>query len=439
VVRACADERIESVVVASAADTSSAAALMADRMVCIGPAAAADSYLDIDRIMAAAIGTGCDAIHPGYGFLAERPELADECEEAGITLIGPSAEVIRQGGDKIRARTLAADLGISVGSGSSSVEDLEAASRLADSVGYPILLKAAAGGGGRGMVRVTSREELLRSFETASSEAQQAFGDGRIYLERFIGHARHVEVQILADSFGSVIHLGTRDCSVQRRYQKMIEEGPAVAVDDSVLSEIQSAAIRLGQGLAYLGAGTVEFIVDVDTGFFSFLEINTRVQVEHPVTEMLSGIDIVREQLRIAAGRPLSVTQDDVQLSGHVIECRLNCEDTDRGFLPSPGLVSTWMVPAAVDVRVDTHMFGGYSIPPYYDSLMAKLLVRGHDRTDALERMHWLLRKVVINGPPTNLALLMRIVESDAFAGNRHHTRWLEEDALPLWLEEGQS
>lgn len=436
VVRACADERIESVVVVSEADRHSAAALMADRVVCIGPPAAADSYLDINRIMAAAVGTACDALHPGYGFLAERPQLAEECELAGVTLIGPSAQVIEQGGDKIRARALASSLGVPVSSGSSAVGDVQAASRIAEDIGYPVLLKAAAGGGGRGMVRARSQPELARSFETASGEAQQAFGDGRIYLERFIDRARHVEVQILADSLGTVIHLGTRDCSVQRRYQKVIEEGPAVAIPQSVIAEIQAAAVRLGQGLGYCGAGTVEFIVDVDSGFFSFLEINTRIQVEHPVTEMLTGVDIVREQLRIAAGRRLSVVQDDLRLSGHVIECRLNCEDPARGFMPSPGFLSAWMVPAAADVRVDTHMFGGYTIPPYYDSLMAKLLVHGRDRQDAIARMAWLLRKVVVGGPPTNLALLESVIASEAFRSNGHHTRWLEEEMLPDWLEE---
>jgi acetyl-CoA carboxylase biotin carboxylase subunit len=346
------------------------------------------------------------------------------------------ASVIEQGGDKIRARTLAADLGISVGSGTSAVKDADAAARLAQDIGFPVLLKAAAGGGGRGMIRAGSAAELARSFDTASREAEQAFGDGRVYLERFIPRARHVEVQILADSRGAVIHLGTRDCSVQRRYQKMIEEGPAVALPRSVIDEIECAAVKLGKGLGYLGAGTVEFIVDVESGYFSFLEINTRIQVEHPVTEMLTGIDIVREQLRIAAGQHLSVAQADISLTGHVIECRLNCEDPERGFIPTPGVVSRWLVPETVSVRVDTHMYSGYTIPPYYDSLMAKLLVRGTDRADAITRMQWLLGKVVVSGPATNLALLRDIVDCDAFRRGRHHTRWLEEDMLPDWVKE---
>lgn len=439
IIRACDDEGIESVVVVSEADRCSAPALMADRSVCIGPAAAGASYLDIDRIMSAARVTGCDAIHPGYGFLSERPELAMACEEAGIRLVGPSSAVIREGGDKIQARAMAAAQGVPVGSGTSAVSGVAEAVMLADRVGYPVLLKAAAGGGGRGMVKVSDREQLGTAFETASREAEVAFGDGRMYLEHFVTRARHVEVQILGDAHGGLVHLGTRDCSVQRRYQKVVEEGPARAVADSVLRDMEDAAIRLGRGLGYVGAGTVEFIVDAETGLFAFLEINTRVQVEHPVTEMLTGVDIVREQLRVAAGAPLSVEQHDVRIDGHVIECRLNCEDPSRGFAPTPGTVTGWLAPQGAHIRVDTHVYTGYTVPPYYDSMLAKVLARGRDRDEARQRMDRLLSKLIVKGVPTNRNLLRAVVMSEEFERDAHHTRWLEDDMLPTWLAEEEA
>jgi acetyl-CoA carboxylase biotin carboxylase subunit len=439
IIRACADEEIESVLAVSEADRDSAAAIMADSAVCIGPPPANDSYLDIDRVVSAAKVTGCDALHPGYGFLSERPELAEACEDADIQLVGPTAAIIRDGGDKTRARALAAVHGVAIGSGTPAMSDVDEAVQRARAVGYPLLLKAAAGGGGRGMVKIADPAQLADAFQTASREAEVAFGDGRIYLEHFVERARHVEVQILGDVHGGLFHLGTRDCSVQRRYQKVVEEGPATAISDEVRADIEGAALRLGRGLEYVGAGTVEFVVDTDTGAYSFLEINTRVQVEHPVTELLTGVDIVREQLRIAGGAPLGFTQAASAPKGHVIECRINCEDPQRGFAPTPGTITRWMAPAGADIRVDTHVFPGYSIPPYYDSLLAKLLVRGRDRDEARRRMARLLEKLVVEGVPTNRELLHAVVTSDEFGRDTHHTRWLEEDMLPSWSREKAS
>ena len=320
IVRACFDEGVESVAAVSDADRDSLAARRADTVVRIGPAAASASYLDVGSIVGAAIATCCDAVHPGYGFLSERPELAAECARVGLTFVGPPADVIRRGGSKIGARALARSIGVPVGEGSDRAATPADAAAAAARIGYPVLLKASAGGGGRGMVRVDSPEGLPDAFTSASREAEAAFGDGTLFVERWIGNARHVEVQILADTHGSVIHLGERDCSAQRRFQKIVEEAPASALPESLRADICAAATRLATALEYVGAGTVEFLVDVDRGDFSFLEVNTRVQVEHPVTEMITGVDIVREQLRIAAGLPLSITQDEVRLTGNAIE-----------------------------------------------------------------------------------------------------------------------
>ena len=377
IVRACFDEGVESVAAVSDADRDSLAARRADTVVRIGPAAASASYLDVGSIVGAAIATRCDAVHPGYGFLSERPELAAECARVGLTFVGPPADVIRRGGSKIGARALARSIGVPVGEGSDRAATPDDAAAAAARIGYPVLLKASAGGGGRGMVRVDSPEGLPDAFTSASREAEAAFGDGTLFVERWIGNARHVEVQILADTHGSVIHLGERDCSAQRRFQKIVEEAPASALPESLRADICAAATGLATALEYVGAGTVEFLVDVDRGDFSFLEVNTRVQVEHPVTEMVTGVDIVREQLRIAAGLPLSITQDEVRLTGHAIECRLNAEavTTDHTgaaiFLPTPGRIERWTMPEGAGVRVDTHCFDGWTVVPHYDSMIA--------------------------------------------------------------------
>jgi acetyl-CoA carboxylase, biotin carboxylase subunit len=437
VVRACFDEGVRSVVAYSEADRDSLAVQLADDAVCIGPAAAAQSYLSVPSVVSAAIATGCDALHPGYGFLSERAALAEACAKHGITFVGPSAEAIRRGGDKIEARQLAQELGIAVSGGSGAVERAEDAATAAAGR-YPVLLKAAAGGGGRGMALANDDEELFGVFERASLEARHAFGDGRLYVEGYMANARHVEVQILADEYGNVIHLGDRDCSCQRRSQKLVEEAPASAVSPDLRDELAHAAVVLAQGLKYVGAGTVEFLVDQDRQSYTFLEINTRIQVEHPVTEMVTGVDIVREQLRIAGGKPLSIDQGDVRIRGHAIECRINAEDPLRGFVPTPGRVTEWVPPQGGDIRVDTHCYPGYLIPQHYDSLLGKLIVRGNDRAAAVDLLERSLARFRVSGVSTTLALHRALVTHPDFRGNRVNTRWVEYELLPGWVYSGE-
>jgi len=428
IVRACFDEGIESVLAVSAADQDSLAAKLADRVIVIGPPSAGESYLAIERIVSAALVAECDAIHPGYGFLSERAELVDACEENGLTFIGPPASVMRNSGGKLSARAGAAALGIPTGRGTDGLTTLANAIETAEQLNdYPLLLKASAGGGGRGMTIIRGVEDLQANFERSCAEAESAFGDGTLYLEPYIEYARHIEVQILADSHGNVVHLGERDCSTQRRYQKIIEEAPAVGLPDSLVASIREAAVTLAQHLGYIGAGTVEFLVDVQNERFVFLEINARVQVEHPVTEMLTGIDIVRQQIDIARGAKLSFSQSDVVLSGHVIECRINAEDPDRGFAPSPGTVTEWVVPSGEGVRIDTYMAPGAQVPPYYDSLIAKVLVHAPDRAAAIEKMLRVLDKMTVRGIATTIALQKRILSHEDFAAAPVTTKWLED------------
>jgi acetyl-CoA carboxylase biotin carboxylase subunit len=431
IVRACLDEGLEAVVAVSEADQESLAARLAHDVVHIGPPSPSQSYLRVEQIIAGALLTGCDAVHPGYGFLSERPELPEACVANGLVFVGPSADTIRRGGDKVAARSLAKAAGVPVGAGSDTVDNAEQAMALAERAGYPVLLKAAAGGGGRGMVRVGTPAELAERFAVAATEAAAAFGDGRLYIERYLENARHVEVQILADRHGSVVHLGTRDCSVQRRYQKVLEEAPATALSVAARMQLTEAAVSLGNELDYVGAGTVEFLFDIDRDDFSFLEINTRVQVEHPVTEVISGVDIVREQLRIAAGEPLSFAQDDIALSGHAVECRINAESVAAGFLPSPGVIAVWSEPSGGCVRVDTHAFEGYEIPPYYDSLLAKLIVSGPDRRSAIDNCVEALAGFEVDGVETTIDLAQRVVDHADFRADAINTRWLEDVLLP--------
>jgi acetyl-CoA carboxylase biotin carboxylase subunit len=427
IVRACFDERIESVVTISEADRGSLAARAADRAVVIGPAAASESYLSVERVVTAALTTGCDAIHPGYGFLSERPELAEACEQHGLVFIGPPPEVMRRSGDKLSARAVAGHLGIPTSTGSPSLADLDQALAYAAATdAFPYVLKASAGGGGRGMTVVRDLDELRRGFETSRQEALAAFGDGTVYLERYVEKARHVEVQVLADRFGHVLHLGERDCSVQRRHQKLIEEAPAAGLDDALIAGIRAAAVALASDVGYVGAGTVEFLVDVGRGAFTFLEVNARVQVEHPVTEMVTGIDIVRWQLRVADGQPLTFTQKDVVVEGHSIECRLNAEDPDAGFAPSPGRLTEWVAPAADGVRVDTYAHVGAEVAPYYDSMIAKLIVHAPDRPAALDLMRRALARTRVAGVATTVPVHQAIVGHPDFTRAPVTTRWLE-------------
>jgi acetyl-CoA carboxylase, biotin carboxylase subunit len=434
IVRACRQEDIEAVVAVSEADQSSLAARLATDVVHIGPPSPAQSYLRVEQIIAAALLTSCDAVHPGYGFLSERAELAEACRAHGLVFVGPSADTIRRGGDKVEARRVARAAGVPTGAGSDAISGADAALAIADAVGYPILLKAAAGGGGRGMVRVDGPGELITRFATASGEADAAFGDGRMYVERYIENARHVEVQLLGDQYGAIVHLGDRDCSTQRRYQKLVEEAPATVLSIELRQRLADAAVALGRRLDYRGAGTVEFLVDLDRGEFSFLEINTRVQVEHPVTEMVTGVDIVRQQLRLAAGEPLSFSQDDVAVRGHAIECRINAESVADGFLPSPGTITRWDPPTGDHVRVDSHAFAGYEISPYYDSLIAKLVVTGVDRATTIAASLNALDEFEIEGVETTRELHRAVLSHDDFRNDAINTRWLETTLLPSVL-----
>jgi acetyl-CoA carboxylase biotin carboxylase subunit len=433
IVRACFDEGLEAVLAVSDADRGSLAAQLADRTVCIGPPSAAESYLDIGRLMTAATGTGCDALHPGYGFVSERPQLSEACAEAGIAFVGPPPDAMRRSGDKVAARSVARSLGINVGEGSEIVSSEAEAEVVAERTGFPLLLKAAGGGGGRGMRRVDRREDLRGAWSAASIEAQQAFGDGRLFVERFVRRARHVEVQILADRHGSVIHLGTRDCTLQRRYQKLIEEAPAPALPSGLEEEIPEATVRLIGALGYEGAATCEFLVDQEDGTYGFLEINARLQVEHPVSEMVTGVDIVREQLRIAGGERLSVTQDEVELSGHAVEVRVNAESPADDFMPTPGRLTSWAAPVGTDVRVDTACFPGWTIGPYYDSLLAKIITRGPTRADAIARARHALLHLHVEGVETTAGFSRDLLAHPDVTAAQTHTRWIEEDFLPTW------
>lgn len=430
IIGACKALGIETVLGASEADRESLAAKMADRVVCIGPPPALKSYLQVGTIVTAALGTGSDAVHPGYGFLAEQPELGEACTDHGLILIGPRPDNIRKMGDKLLARETARELGIPVIPGSEWVRDFDEARSVTERVGFPVLLKAAAGGGGKGMKTVERPEVLKRVFEEASAEALAAFGDDRIYMEHFIPNARHIEIQILADHMGEVIHLFERDCSVQRRYQKMIEEAPSPAVGEGLREKICDAALRIVKHIGYLNAGTVEFILDQDHGAFYFLEMNTRIQVEHPVTEMITGVDIVKEQIRIAGGEPLSLSQKEVRSEGHAIECRINAEMPDDNFRPSPGKITRWQAPEGGGIRLDTHCFSGYFVPPFYDSLLAKLIVKGDDRLQAIQHARSALSNFIVQGVDTTIAIYQSIMDNPDYIKGKIHTRWVEDVLL---------
>lgn len=426
IVDACHRLGIEAVVGVSDADRETLAARRADRAVCIGPARASDSYLRKEVIVAAALGTGCDAVHPGYGFLSERAPFRRYCSENGLIFVGPGAEAISDLGDKLRARRIAESLGVPTVPGSDHVGSAQDARAFGERAGYPFLLKASAGGGGRGMRVVRNAAEVDAAYAGASAEAAAAFGDPTLYIERYIEHARHVEVQILGDSFGNVVHLGERDCSTQRRHQKLLEEGPSPILDGTVRQQMATEAVKLARHVGYESAGTVEFIVDLDTKSFYFLEMNTRIQVEHPVTEMITGKDLVAEMIRIAAGEPLSFAQSDVAIRGHAIECRINAEDFRSGFRPSPGLVRAWIPPSGPGIRLDTHCYAGYRVPPFYDSMIGKLLVHADDRTQAIEKMRDALDGFVVEGIETTIPFHLMVLSHRDFRDNRVTTRWVE-------------
>ncbi len=414
IMRTCRHLGIETVLAVSLADKDSVPARFADRVVCIGPAKSTDSYLRAETIVHAALAVGADAIHPGYGFLSERVQLARLCEDNHIIFIGPTAIQIEAVGDKLRARAQAEAAQVPVVPGG-AINTLAEAQALAEIIGAPLLLKAVGGGGGRGMKRVDRLDELPAALELASAEAGAAFGDARVYLERFVAQGRHVEVQILGDGRGKVVHLGERDCSAQRRYQKLIEETPAPHLSDSLRHDLHNAAVRLSESLSYRGAGTVEFLVDVERQTFYFLEMNARIQVEHPVTEAVTGIDIVAQQIAIAAGNGLNLNQSDVHTQGWSIECRVNAEDPDRDFQPSPGLVRQVQWPAGPGIRVDTHIESGSKVSPYYDSLLAKIIVHASDRSAALALMQQALSHTHLQGITTNISFQQRLLSDPDF------------------------
>ncbi|MFM0176245.1 acetyl-CoA carboxylase biotin carboxylase subunit [Paraburkholderia sediminicola] len=431
VIRACRTLGIEAVVGVSEADTQTLAAKMAGDVVVLGPPLAAESYLRADRIVEAALRSGCDAVHPGYGFLSERSSFVRACVEAGLVFVGPSADAIDAMGDKITAVSLAGKAGVPRVPGSGALTDVAHARRVGAQIGYPVLIKATAGGGGRGMRVVRDESELEASMSSAANEAQSAFGDATLYMEKFIEHARHIEIQVMADAHGNVVYLGERECSTQRRHQKLIEEAPSPAVDARMREAMGECAVSLTRNADYCGAGTIEFVVDQRDNRYFFLEMNTRIQVEHPVTEMITGYDLVAEQIRVAAGLPLSFTQADVRLEGHAIECRINAEDPDRNFLPRPGLISRWDEPAGEGIRVDTHCYAGYTVPPYYDSLLGKLIVHAATREQAIERMRAALAGLRVEGPTTTAVFHDAVLAHDDFVHGNVTTRWVEETFLP--------
>ena len=427
VIRACRELGIQTVAVYSEADRESLHVRFADDDVCIGPPASRDSYLKIPRIIAAAEITGADAIHPGYGFLAENAEFAETCAASNITFIGPTAAQIRVMGDKAAARKAMLDVGVPIVPGTPGpVEDPEEAAAFATQIGFPVIIKATAGGGGKGMRVARDVDEFARSFQLARSEALSAFGNGDVYVEKYLVRPRHIEFQILGDTHGNVIHLGERDCSVQRRHQKLIEEAPSPALTPALREKMGADAVRGAKAIDYVGAGTIEMLLDVD-GSYYFMEMNTRIQVEHPVTEMLTGVDLVKEQIRVAAGERLSILEMPA-LRGHVIECRVNAEDPARNFQPSPGRIDVFHPPGGPGVRLDTHVYAGYTVPPYYDSLIAKLIVQGRDRAEALIRMQMALESFIIEGPTTTIPFLARVMQNPRFMSGDVDTKFLERE-----------
>lgn len=403
IIRACREMGIETVAVYSEADKEALHAKLADEAVCIGPAASAESYLSMDRIISATVVTGADAIHPGFGFLSENSRFAELCEQCNITFIGPDSKVIAKLGNKQEARNTMAAAGVPVIPGSTEpIYDAAAGAVIAQEVGYPVIVKAALGGGGKGMRIANTPEEFERSFQTAQKETQMAFGDNTMYIEHFVQHPRHIEFQILADHYGNVVHLGERDCSIQRNHQKMIEESPSVALSDELRERMGEAAVKAAKAAGYQNAGTIEFLLE-KSGNFYFMEMNTRIQVEHPVTEWVTGIDLIKEQIRIASGRKLAFAQEDIHLNGHAIECRINAENPAKGFRPSPGTITDMYLPGGKGIRIDSAIYSGYTIPPYYDSMVAKLIVWAKNRSEAIRKMQSALGEVIIEGIDTNV------------------------------------
>jgi acetyl-CoA carboxylase biotin carboxylase subunit len=425
VIRACRELGIRTVAVYSEADRESLHVRFADEDVCIGPPQARESYLNIPRIIAAAEVTGADAIHPGYGFLAENAEFSEICAASELTFIGPTPQQIRLMGDKAAARRTMKETGVPIVPGTDAIGDADEALAQAREIGFPVLIKAAAGGGGKGMRVAQDANDFERQYSMARNEASAAFGDDTVYVEKYLARPRHIEFQILGDSHGRVVHLGERDCSIQRRHQKLLEEAPSPALTPELRERMGDAAVRGAKAIDYVGAGTIEMLLN-DDGSFYFMEMNTRIQVEHPVTEMCTGFDLVKEQIRAAAGLPLSLPDRTIYLRGHAIECRINAEDPARNFAPSPGTIATFHPPGGPGVRVDTHMYAGYRVPPYYDSLLMKLIVHGSTRDEAIARMRRALAETVIEGVHTTIPFLQGVMDHPAFIAGEVDTKFLE-------------
>lgn len=437
IIRACKELNIQTVAVYSTADEDALHMQLADEAVCIGPAKASESYLNIHNILSAAVLTGAEAIHPGFGFLSENSLFAAMCEEVNITFIGPNKKVIDQMGNKSNARLMMEKANVPVIPGSNqSITTTEELKEIVQDIGYPIIMKAVAGGGGKGMRMVFEEDQLIPSFQQAQSESKAAFGDNRMYVEKIISPAKHIEVQILADKQGNVIHLGERDCSLQRNHQKVLEEAPSPFLSDDTRKKIADSAVRAAKYVGYENAGTIEFLVDSDERFY-FMEMNTRIQVEHPITEMITTIDLIKEQIRIAYGHPLSYKQEDVLFTGHAIECRINAENPNFNFAPSPGMIDYLNLPSGgLGLRIDTAMFAGSEIPPYYDAMIAKVITHGRDREEALSKMKRALEEMVIEGIQTNLSFQLSLLKDQEFVTGDYTTETLSERFIPNWVNE---
>lgn len=430
IIRACREMGIDTVAVYSEADHDSLHVWWADEAFCIGPAPSAKSYLNFTNIISAAVVSGANAIHPGYGFLAENADFSEVCSKCGITFIGPPGKAIQQMGDKALARETMIKAGVPVIPGSDGViRDIETALETADKIGYPVIVKASAGGGGRGMRVVQSPGDLKNAFSMAKSEAKAAFGNDEMYMEKYLAEPRHIEFQILGDMHGNIVHLGERDCSIQRRNQKVLEESPSIALTPELREEIGEIALRAARAVDYYSTGTVEFLLDKNYNFY-FMEMNTRIQVEHPVTELVTGIDLIKEQIRVAAGEKLSFKQEDVAIRGHAIECRINAEDPDNNFRPCSGIIDTYIPPGGPGVRIDSVVYAGYTIPPYYDSLIGKLLVWGKDREEAIARMQRSLQEFVIKGIPTTIPFHQQVLKNAFFQRGEIYTNFIQRRIL---------
>ena len=428
IIRACQEMAIETVAVYSTADEEALHVQLADEAVCIGSPLPKNSYLNIENIISAAVLTGCDAIHPGFGFLSENAKFADICEKCGLIFVGPTSQMICQMGDKAKAREMMIEAGVPVVPGSEGkIEDLDEARCLADSIGYPVILKASAGGGGRGMRIVWTPEEFDNAFNSASSEAENAFGDGSMYMEKYIQRPRHIEFQILGDHFGNIIHLGERDCSMQRRHQKVMEEAPSPFLSQKLREEMGEIAVKAAQAANYHNAGTIEFIVDAK-GTYYFIEMNTRIQVEHPITEMITGIDLIKMQLKVAGGEPLGISQEDVVIKGHSIECRINAEDPELGFRPCAGTIEELYLPGGRGVRIESALYEGYKVPPTYDSMLAKIITYGESREEAIAVMKRALGEVVIEGLQTNAFFQYQLLNAEGFMEGDFDTSYIEKN-----------